>query len=183
MSSSPPAIFIFPARKVEGSFPVTDGRGQPIAHVTPASGGGRFTVTDLDGQLICQASTRWTSWTGTWQATRADGAPLLSVRPKLLTLKDIATVRLERGGVLILHGNPWGRDFTVHDQHGRTVLTAEPRTSVLSLRQHDYAVSELIPGTLQLPETITVVQIWRLIKKNAALAGAAAGASVSTAGT
>jgi uncharacterized protein YxjI len=180
---SSPAVFIFPDRKVAGSFPVTDDRGQPIAHIKPASRGGRFSVTDRDGQPMCEASTRWNSWTGTWEATWADGAPLLSARPKRLTLKDIATVRLERGGVLILRGNPWGRDFTVRDQDGRTVLTAEPRTSMIALHQHDYAVSVLIPGALQLPETITVVQIWRMIKKNAAVAGAAAAASVSVPGT
>ncbi len=86
------------------------------------------------------------------------------MRPKLLTLKDIATVRLERGGTLVLRGNPWARDFTIRDGNDAVVLAAEPRTSPLSLHQYDYAVREVLSGVLLIPEMIAVVQIWRMIR-------------------
>ena len=73
-------------------------------------------------------------------------------------LRNTAAVHMARGSDLIMRGSPWRRDFAVLDEDGRTVLSAAPRTSPMSPRQHDYAVQQSIPGTLNLTEMIAIVQ-------------------------
>lgn len=61
---------------------------------------------------------------------------------------------------------PDRREFTVTDQDGRTVLTALPRTSVVSPHEHDYAVHQPTPGRPHQAEVIAIVQTWRMVKKS-----------------
>jgi hypothetical protein len=65
-----------------------------------------------------------------------------------------------------VRGSPWRRDFTVLGLDGRTVLSAAPRTSAVSPRQHDYAVHQPAPGTLSPAEVIAIVQVWRMMKRS-----------------
>ena len=155
---------LFPDRRIHGAFPVTDTHGNPVARVTATWSGGRFSVTTLDGGPMCDGATsRW--WpTGKWQVTDAQGRPLLTVSAK--PLRNTAAVHLARGRDLIMRGSPWRRDFAVLDEDGRTVLSAAPRTPPISPRQHDYAVHQSIPGTLNLAEMIAIVQVWRMVKKS-----------------
>ena len=166
----------FPERRIDGAFPVTDAHGNPVARVTATWSGGRFSVTSIDrGQLCEGATSRW--WlSGKWQVNDADGAPLLTVAAK--PLRNSAVVHLARDGDLIVRGSPWRRDFTVADPQGRTVLSAAPRTSSVSPRQHDYAVHQSTPGALRLAEVIAIVQVWRMVKKSDAAVLAATSTTV-----
>lgn len=157
-------ILVFPDRRIDGAFPVTDGHGNPIARVSAAWSGGRFTVTTIGGEPVCAGSTsRW--WlSGRWQVSGADGTPLLAMTAR--PLRNAADVQLARGGDLTVRGSPWRRDFTVIDDRGRTVLSGVPRTPAVSSRQHDYAVHQPTPGALRLAEVIAIVQVWRMVKKS-----------------
>jgi hypothetical protein len=97
-------------------------------------------------------------------------------------LRNTATVQLARGGDLIVRGRPWRRDFVVLDPDGRMVLSAAPRTSPISLRQHDYAVHQSNPGTLNIAEVIAIVQVWRMVKKSDAAVLAAPTSTAAAAG-
>jgi hypothetical protein len=78
-----------------------------------------------------------------------------------------------------VRGSAWRRDFIVTDVDGAPVLTAVPRTSAVSFRQHDYAVVQTRP-VFQLPEIVALVQIWRMVRKNdAATASGAAGVAAT----
>ena len=173
-------ILFFPDRRTDGAFPVTDAHGNPIARVSAAWSGGRFTVTGIDGSPLCAGGTsRW--WrSGKWQVSDADGAPLLTVTAK--PLRNTAVVQLARDGELTLRGSPWRRDFTVLGQDGRTVLSAAPRTSALSPRQHDYAVHQPTPGALRLAEVVAIVQVWRMVKKADVAVLAATSSTAAAAG-
>ena len=59
------------------------------------------------------------------------------------------------------------------------MLSAAPRTSPMSPRQHDYAVHQSIPGTLNLAEMIAIVQVWRMVKKSDAAVLAATTTAVA----
>ena len=168
---------LFPERRVQGAFPVTDAHGNPIARVTATWDGGRFCVTTIDGGPMCDGATsRW--WlSGRWDVTDAQGRPLLTVTAR--PLRNTAAVHLARGSDLIMRGSPWRRDFAVLDQDGRTVLSAEPRTSPMSPRQYDYAVHQAIPGALDLAEMIAIVQVWRMVKKSDAAVLAATTTAVA----
>ena len=170
----------FPERRIDGAFPVTDAHGNPVAKVTAAWSGGRFSVSAIDGDPLCEGVTsRW--WlSGKWQVTDADGVPLLTVTAK--PLRNAAAVQLARGGELIVRGSPWRRDFVVVDQDGRTVLSASPRTSAVSPRQHDYAVQQSAPGALRLAEVIAIVQVWRVVKKSDVAVLAATSSTAAAAG-
>jgi len=171
---------LFPERRIHGAFPVTDAHGNPVARVTATWGGGRFSVTAGDGGPLCDGATsRW--WlSGKWQVTDARGQPLLTVTAK--PLRNTAAVHLTRGGDLIVRGSPWRPDFAVVDQNGRTVLSAAPRTSPVSPRQHDYAVHQSIPGTLHPAEVIAIVQVWRMVKKSDAAVLTATTSTAAAAG-
>ena len=118
---------LFPGRRIDGAFPVTDAAGDPVARVTAEWSGGRFSVTAVNGTALCDGATsRW--WlTGRWQVSNADGAPLLTVIAK--PLRNTAVVSLARGEEFAVRGSPWRQDFTVTDRDGRTVLSGTTRTS------------------------------------------------------
>jgi hypothetical protein len=172
-------ILLFPDRRIDGAFPVTDSHGNPVARVSAARRGSRFTVTSVDRRPLCAGgASRW--WlSGKWQVTDADGAPLLTVTAT--PLRNRASVRLARGGELTLRGSSWRRDFTLLDAAGRIVLSAAPRTSAISPRQHDYAVQQSIPPVLDLAEVIAVVQVWRMVKKSDVAVLAATGSTTAAA--
>jgi hypothetical protein len=88
--------------------------------------------------------------------------------------KTSAEVHLHRGGRFVVQGSAWRRDLRVTDEHGEVVLTAAPRSSAWSLRRRGYAVHQA-PGTLQLPEVVALVQIWRatMEEESATAAGGA----------
>jgi hypothetical protein len=171
---------LFPDRRLDGAFPVTDARGTPIARVTASWSGGRFTVNTLEDEPLCAGATSRGWLSGKWQATDAAGAPLLTMTAK--PLRNTAVVHLARGGELIVHGSPWRRDFTVVDRDGRTVLAAAPRTAALSPHQYDYAVQQTTPATLEVPEAIAIVQTWRMVKKSDAAVLAATSSTVAATG-
>ena len=174
-----PTSFAFPDRRERGTFPVWDGQGRAVAQITPSWTGTRFTVCTPDGQPLCGATAGWVGLSGTWQATRSDGGPLLQVRATVL--RTAATVTLARGGTLLVSGSAWRRDFVVTDAAGQAVLTAAPRTSPVSFRPNDYTVTQLQP-VLDLSEVIALVQIWRTIRTAQASTGSVITATSATYG-
>lgn len=175
-----PETLLFPDRRIDGAFLVTDPEGNPVAKVTAAWSGGRFTVTSVDGGTLSEGVTsRW--WlTGKWDVTDGDGAPLLTMTAK--SLRNAAAVDLACGGRLVVSGSAWRRGFVVVDQDGHTVLSGAPRNAVLSPRQHNYAVQRPTPGALSLAEVIAIVQVWRMVKKSEVAVIAATTSTVTAAG-
>ncbi len=173
--TDPSAGLVFPDRKRHGAYEVTDSNGV-VARIAVSWSGNRFTAIDAHGARLCAAWTSWWRLPTRWDATGPDGRPLLTARMRGIT-RTSAEVRLQRGGRFMVRGSAWRRDFRVTDEHGEVVLTAAPRSSALSLRPHDYAVQQT-PGTLQLPEVVALVQIWRTTMKEesaTAAGGAVAG--------
>ena len=173
--TDPSAGLVFPDRKRHGAYDVTDSTGV-VARIAVSWTGNRFTATDAQGAPLCAAWTSWWRLPTRWEATGPHGSPLLTARMRGIT-KTRAEVHLHRGGRFLVQGSAWRRDFRVTDEHGEVVLTAAPRSSALSLRPHDYAVQQA-PGTLQLPEVVALVQIWRMTTKEesaTAAGGAVAG--------
>jgi uncharacterized protein YxjI len=177
VNSSVPTVLAFPDRRHEGRFPVTDQDGRVVARISARWSGTSFTVTDAGGRPLCAGTAgRW-GLARSWRATGPDGRPLLSVTTSLMFTK--AEVHIERGADFVVRGSAWRRDFAVTDVDGQTVLTAVPRTSSWSFRQHDYAVQQTRP-VLDLAEVVALVQTWRMVRKNDAAAAGAAGAAGST---
>jgi hypothetical protein len=177
MNNLAPTALVFPDRRHRGRFPVRDDRGRLVAYIATSWTGTSFTATDADEHPVCAASQGWLGLSGRWRATGPDGEPLLEVSSGVL--RPRAEVTLQRGGVFLLRGSAWRRDFIVTDPAGETVLGAVPRTPALSFRQHDYAVAQARP-VFGLPEIVALVQIWRMVRKNEASA-AAGSAATSTA--
>jgi hypothetical protein len=179
VTATPPSWLAFPDRRASGRFPVTDQAGAVVARIQPRWTGTGFVAVDADGAPLCAASVGWGGLSSTWRATGPDAAPLLSVTSRFL--RSGASVRLERGGDLVVRGSAWRRDFTVTDDAGTPVLTAVPQTSALSFRPHDFVVQQT--GTvLVLPEIVAIVQTWRMIKKNESAAAAGGVAAAGAAG-
>jgi hypothetical protein len=118
---------------------------------------------------------------GTWRALRGHDEPIIAVHRHVF--RTVADVDLPRDGTTYrIRGSAWRRNFVVLDNADSEVLTALPRTSAWSPRQHDYEVRQLRP-VFQLVEMIALVQIWRMVKKaETAAAGSVAAVSVSTSG-
>lgn len=164
---------VFPDRKTQGWFPVTDARGRPVARITAAWTGGRFTVTDPDDHQLCRGWATTAGLSGYWKVVGANDA-LMLLTVKVSLLRNRATVHLERGPQLVMRGNPWLTGFTVTDAAGREVLTGEHR-------QHDYVV-HAVDGPLLPAEALAVVQIWRIVRKTAIAASTAATSTVVASG-
>ena len=179
MTDPEPRWLAFPDRRASGQFPVTDASGVVVARIQPSWTGTSFVAVDADGAAICAARVPWGGLSSTWRATGPDAGPLLSVTRRFL--RSGATVRLERGGDLVVRGSAWRRDFTVTDASGASALTAAPRTSALSFRPHDYAIQQS-GHVLRLPEIVAIVQIWRMIKKTESAAAAGAATAAGAAG-
>lgn len=156
--TDPSASLKFSDRRRHGAYDVTDSNGV-VARIAVSWTGNRFTATDARGAPLCAAWTSWWRLPTRWDATGPDGSPLLTARMRGIA-KTRAEVDLQRGDRFLIQGSTWRRDFRVTGEHGEVVLTAAPRSSVLSLRPHDYAVQRT-PGTLQLAEVVALVQIWR----------------------
>jgi len=104
--------------------------------------------------------------------------PLLSMTTNLF--KSRAVVHLDGDGELVLHGNGWGDGFTIRDADGRYVArTSSEPPSPGAARHPDDMVLVEIPGVLHLAEIISVVHIWRMVKKAAIVSSAAASSSVA----
>ncbi|MEX5717427.1 hypothetical protein [Geodermatophilus maliterrae] len=170
--TEPSAGLRFSGRRRHGAYDVTDVKGV-VARIAVSWTGNRFTVTDARGAPLCAARTSWWRLPTRWDATGPDGSPLLTVRMRGIA-RTSAEVHLQRGGRLVVQGSAWRRDFRVSDERGELVLTATPRSSVWSLRQHDHLVHH-DPRTLRLPEVVALVQIWRTTveEESATAAGAA----------
>jgi hypothetical protein len=172
-----PSSLTFPDRRQGGRFPVTDATGTTVARISTRWTGTSFVASDANDRVLCEASTAWWGLSPTWRATGPDARAMLSLTTRLM--RTSASVHLERGGDFVVRGSAWRRDFIVTDVDGAPVLTAVPRTSAVSFRQHDYAVVQTRP-VFQLPEIVALVQIWRMVRKNdAATASGAAGAAAA----
>lgn len=167
---------VFPDRRQKGRFPVRDDDDQVVALISASWTGTSFAATDGDGQPLCAGATNWLGLSGRWQATGADGSPLLAVNKSFW--RSSAEVTLQRGGSFVVRGSAWRRDFTVVDAFGETVLAAVPRTSALSFRPHDFAVQQVRPA-LRLPEIVALVQTWRMVRKSEDAAAAGGGAAMA----
>jgi hypothetical protein len=174
-----PMSLAFPDRRQSGGFPVTDATGAVVAHISPRWTGTAFAAEDANGSALCEATTGWWGLSGTWHATGPDGRAMLSVTTRFM--RTSADVHLERGGDFVIRGSAWKRDFLVADVSGVPIVTAVPRTSAVSFRQHDYAVVQPRP-VLQLPELVALVQIWRMVRKSDAAAAAGGVAAAGAAG-
>ena len=165
--------FVFPDHKNQGWFPITDAAGRPVARITAAWTGGRFYVTAPDDRALCRGWATTAGLRGYWKVVGAnDVVPLMTVQVGLL--RNRSTIRLERGPELTMRGNPWLTGFTVTGADGQRVLTGEHR-------HHDYVV-HAVDGSLLLPEVLAVVQIWRMVRKTAIAASAAATSSAIATG-
>jgi len=180
-SDLPPDILVFPDRKHQGRFPVRDADSRVVAEISTSWTGLSFSAVDGAGQPLCAGSVRALGLSGRWRATGPDRAELLSVTKSFW--RSQAELRLARGGVSVLRGSAWRRDFAVTDADDATVLAATPRTSALSLRPYDFAVRQS-QGGFSLPETVALVQIWRMVRKSedAAAAGAVTAGVAATSG-
>jgi hypothetical protein len=166
--------FVFPDHRTEGWFPVTDPRGRPVARIRAAWTGGRFSVTTPDDAPLCRGWATSAGLSGRWKVVGAsDALALLTVRVALL--RNRSTVQLERGPQLTLRGNAWLTGFTVTDADRRQVLTGEHR-------HHDYVV-HAVDEALLLPESLALVQVWRMVRKAAIAASTVAVSSAVVAGS
>jgi hypothetical protein len=176
MTDDAGTTLLFPDRRSRGRrYPVTDARGTAVAQITAGWSMTRFTVADPAGRPLASAATGWSGFSRTWRAALADGSPLLTLTARMF--RAGATAELADGTVLTVRGSAWRRDFTVTAADGTPVLVASPRTSAVSLRPYDYAVSQPRP-VLSLPTVVVLVQVWRTVRK---AEGAAAGAGAATA--
>jgi uncharacterized protein YxjI len=162
MCTTPPQKLTFPDRRRDRRFPVTDASGDTVARIATSWTGTSFSVEGKDGHLLCEASAGLLGLSSTWRAADSEGKPLLSLTRRLFS--KAADVHLEGGGVYVLRGSAWKRDFVVTDERAQIVLSAVPRTPALSLRAHDYAVQQT-SRVFQLDELIALVQIWRMAQK------------------
>lgn len=164
-----PQILAFPDRKEDGQFPVRGPDGQPVAHIAARWTGVSFTATDASGGPLCAGSVRRGGLSRKWTARGPGGRPLLRVTMGWTGSK--AEVVLERGGSFQLRGSAWRRDFTVSRSDRAMVVSAVPRTAALSFHPNDYLVRQAEP-VFDLAELVALVQIWRMLKRNASAAAA-----------
>ena len=153
-------VLIFADRKHRGRFPVRDGDSRLIAEISTSWTGMSFTALDAAGHHLCAGSAHRLGLSG-WRATGPHGADLLSLTKSFRRAQ--AEVRLTRGGVFVLGGSTWRRDFTVTRADGRTVLALAPPPSARVAGAADFAVHEFEEG-LDLAETVALVQIWRMVR-------------------
>ncbi len=147
-----------------------------MASISARWTGTGFTVHDVAGQVLCEASAGAWGLSRTWRVTGSDGQLMMTMTKALL--RKSAVVHLANGEDFVLRGSAWKRDFAVTDRAGRTVLQAVPRTGALALRPHDYRV-EQTGQVLSLPEFVALVQIWRMNQNGEAASAAAGGAAVA----
>lgn len=156
-------ILVFPDRLRQRRFPVLDADGRVAAEIGASWTGLSFAAVDGAGQPLCAASAQALGLSGRWRATGPGGAALLSFTRS--AWRSRAEVTLARGGVFVVRGSAWRRDFAVTDEASATVLAATPRTSALSLHPHDFAV-QLRGGGYHLAEIVALIQIWRMVRKS-----------------
>ena len=155
------ATLVFADRRQDGAYPVTDPSGAVVARIRVSRGGSHFVAEDAGGSTLCAASTNRWGMSNLWRATGSAGESLLEVRKSMW--RATAALTLARGGEMVVEGSVWRRDFQVRDAD-RVVLSALPQRSVISLRPHEYAVTQS-SGALSLAETVAVVHIWRQLRK------------------
>lgn len=73
MADCGPAVLVFPDRKQEGRFPVRDGGGEPVAHISVRWTGAAFTATDV-------------AWKRDFTVSGADGTAVVTVVPQTSAL-------------------------------------------------------------------------------------------------
>lgn len=162
---------MFTDRKHQGRFAVHDGDDRLVAQISTSWTGMSFAAVDGGGHRLCAGSARRLGLS--WRATGPDRADLLSLTKSLRRAQ--AEVALTRGGVFVLRGSTWRRDFAVTDGDGGTVLAVTAETSAVSLRPFDFAVRQRQPG-LDLAEIVAMVQIWRMVRDGEDAAVAVGGA-------
>src|SRR4051794_14626691 len=178
MADTPATTLVFADRRRAGAYAVADQSGADVAMIRRGIGRERFVAEDPTGARLCAGSAgRWGT-SNLWRATDSTGSPLLELSKDLWRAR--ASLRLERGGELVVHGSVWRRDFEVRDSD-LVVLSAVPRTSALSMRPYEYGVQQH-SGRLTLAEVVAVVHIWRTLRKrdDASAAGAASTAVIAS---
>jgi uncharacterized protein YxjI len=162
------STLIFGDRRKAGAYLVTDPNGAIVARIRHGRGGS-FAVEDAAGSAVCSGAAGCWGMSNLWRVAGPTGEPLLTLRKH--PFRSTAVVQLERGGELAVEGSIWRRSFQVRDGDD-LLLSGVPQTSALSLRPYEYAVRS--SERLSVAEVISVVQIWRQIRKRDDVSAAAA---------
>lgn len=117
----PENTLLFPDKKEDGRYPVTDPQEPPVAYIDTNRSGSSFTATTADGADLCVSKRRGVL-SRHWDIVDGTSAPLASQRSRW----SLGTaVEMPDGRELSIKGNWTNRGWTMTDEQGNVLLAAE----------------------------------------------------------
>ncbi len=165
-----PPVLGFSDHKLDGRYVVGGPQGRPLAWIHVPFWGKSFAVTTPDGQPLC-AGSRAGVFSPTWTTVDTSGRVLATMRASSARKQKTT---LGDGRELRAVGGSWfGRDWSLVDADGTTLLSSVPLSSSWSFHPNEWLVQILDP-TLDLAVTVAVVQMRRMVVKAQQAAAASA---------
>ncbi|TYL45515.1 hypothetical protein FXB39_17925 [Nocardioides sp. BGMRC 2183] len=165
-----PDVLLFADRKVDGAYPVAEPSGTVVARIVVAWTGTSFSATTGDGSPLCEGR-RPHLFSQRWQAFDPGGRLIVTLKPSFTGVRK--TVTLADGRVFDLHGQWWGRDWSLIGPDG-PALFSEPTSSSWSFWPDAWQV-RCADASLDLAQVISIVALNRIVVKANRSAAASAG--------